>query len=64
MTRKILIAGAGPGVSGSLARLYAAEGARVGLLGVEDGVLATLADEVAAAGGAAAGGAAPGHPGR
>ncbi|TWG99264.1 NADP-dependent 3-hydroxy acid dehydrogenase YdfG [Nocardioides sp. J9] len=53
MTRNVLIAGAGPGVSGSLARLYAAEGAAVGLLGADPGVLATLADEVTAAGGSA-----------
>lgn len=53
MTRNVLIAGAGPGVSGSLARLYAAEGARLGLLGVDEGVLAQLADEVSAAGGSA-----------
>ena len=53
MTRTVLIAGAGPGVSGSLARTYAAEGARLGLLGVEEGVLARLADEVEAAGGSA-----------
>ncbi|QSR26599.1 short-chain dehydrogenase [Nocardioides aromaticivorans] len=53
MTRNVLIAGAGPGVSGSLARLYAAEGATVGLLGADQGVLATLADQVEAAGGSA-----------
>ncbi|HWJ67351.1 MAG TPA: SDR family NAD(P)-dependent oxidoreductase [Nocardioides sp.] len=53
MTRNVLIAGAGPGVSGSLARLYAAEGARLGLLGVEAGVLTTLAAEVEQAGGTA-----------
>lgn len=53
MSAKILIAGAGPGVSGSLARLFAADGAAVGLLGAEAGVLATLAAEVAAAGGTA-----------
>jgi NAD(P)-dependent dehydrogenase (short-subunit alcohol dehydrogenase family) len=51
MTRNVLIAGAGPGVSGSLARLFAAEGCRIGLLGVEEPVLARLAEEVAAAGG-------------
>lgn len=53
MSTKVLIAGAGPGVSGSLARLFAAEGASIGLLGAEEAVLATLADEVAAAGGSA-----------
>lgn len=51
MTRNVLIAGAGPGVSGSLARIYAAEGCGVGLLGTEEGVLATLASAVEAAGG-------------
>lgn len=53
MTRNVLIAGAGPGVSGSLARLYAAEGATVALLGADQAVLGTLADQVLAAGGAA-----------
>ncbi|HWJ11755.1 MAG TPA: SDR family oxidoreductase [Nocardioides sp.] len=53
MTRNVLIAGAGPGVSGSLARLYAAEGATVGLVGADVGVLTTLAGEVEAAGGIA-----------
>lgn len=53
MTRTVLIAGAGPGVSGSLARRYAAEGARLGLLGVEDGVLTRLAAEIEEAGGSA-----------
>lgn len=51
MTRNVLIAGAGPGVSGSLARLYAAEGARVALLGADAGVLSTLLTDVEAAGG-------------
>lgn len=51
MTRNVLIAGAGPGVSGSLARLYAAEGDRVGLLGADNDVLTALAREVEAAGG-------------
>lgn len=53
MTRNVLIAGAGPGVSGSLARLYAAEGATVGLLGADQDVLVTLVSQVEAAGGAA-----------
>ena len=39
----IIVVGAGPGVSGSVARLYAAHGYRAGLLGVDEGVL----DEVA-----------------
>lgn len=50
MTRNVLIVGAGPGVSGSLARLYAAEGGSVGLLGAEEDVLARLRSEVEAAG--------------
>ena len=50
MTRNVLIAGAGPGVSGSLARLYAAEGGRVALLGADEPVLATLRADVEAAG--------------
>jgi NAD(P)-dependent dehydrogenase (short-subunit alcohol dehydrogenase family) len=53
MVRNVLIAGAGPGVSGSLARLFAAEGGRIGLLGVEEAVLAELSEQVAAAGGSA-----------
>ncbi|MBU2697231.1 SDR family oxidoreductase [Pimelobacter sp. 30-1] len=50
MTRNVLIAGAGPGVSGSLARLYAAEGGRVALLGADEQVLADLRADVEAAG--------------
>lgn len=50
MTRNVLIAGAGPGVSGSLARLYATEGGRVALLGAEEQVLADLRADVEAAG--------------
>lgn len=42
----VLIVGAGPGVSGSLARLYAADGYDVGLLGVDADVLASLGDEL------------------
>ncbi|UMG92390.1 SDR family NAD(P)-dependent oxidoreductase [Nocardioides sp. TF02-7] len=53
MSRNVLIAGAGPGVSGSLARLLAREGCRVALLGVDEEVLARLAEEVAEAGGSA-----------
>lgn len=53
MTRNVLVAGAGPGVSGSLARIYAAEGARIGLLGVDEEALAQLSSEIAAAGGRA-----------
>lgn len=50
MTRNVLIAGAGPGVSGSLARLYAAEGGSVGLLGAEEDVLVALRADVESAG--------------
>lgn len=42
----VLVVGAGPGVSGSLARLYAADGYDVGLLGVDADVLASLAAEL------------------
>lgn len=42
----ILIVGAGPGVSGSLARLYAAGGFDAGLLGVDPDVLDDLGDEL------------------
>lgn len=42
----VLIVGAGPGVSGSLARLYAADGHDVGLLGVDGDVLASLGEEL------------------
>ncbi|QZY30618.1 SDR family oxidoreductase [Nocardioides coralli] len=47
MTRPVvLVAGAGPGVSGSLARTYAQDGHDVGLLGADEEVLATLAAEL------------------
>jgi len=50
MRRNVLIAGAGPGVSGSLARIYAAEGGSVGLLGAEEQVLDELRAEIDTAG--------------
>ncbi|MDN5744506.1 MAG: SDR family oxidoreductase [Nocardioidaceae bacterium] len=50
MTRNVLIAGAGPGVSGSLARRYAAEGASLGLLGVDEDVLAALGADLESVG--------------
>lgn len=53
MTRNVLVAGAGPGVSGSLARIYAAEGARIGLLGVDADALTQLSSEIRDAGGRA-----------
>lgn len=42
----ILVVGAGPGVSGSVARRFATEGYDVGLLGVDDDVLADLAGDL------------------
>jgi NAD(P)-dependent dehydrogenase (short-subunit alcohol dehydrogenase family) len=53
MTRRVLVAGAGPGVSGSLARIYAGEGARLALLGVDEQVLRALSADVSGAGGSA-----------
>lgn len=53
MSLTVLIAGAGPGVSGSLARLFAAEGAAVGLLGAERDVLDALVADVGELGGRA-----------
>ena len=46
----IVIVGAGPGVSGSVARKYAGEGYDVGLLGMDEGQLEELSDELVAAG--------------
>ncbi len=52
MTRPvILVVGAGPGVSGSVARLFAREGYDVGLLGVDEEQLVTLGGELEEAGG-------------
>jgi NAD(P)-dependent dehydrogenase (short-subunit alcohol dehydrogenase family) len=48
-----IITGAGPGVSGSLARLLAAQGHAVGLLGVDRGTVEGVAEEIRAAGGTA-----------
>jgi NAD(P)-dependent dehydrogenase (short-subunit alcohol dehydrogenase family) len=48
--KAILVVGAGPGVSGSVSRRYAREGYDVGLVGVDDAVLRTLADELRALG--------------
>jgi len=42
----ILVVGAGPGVSGSVARRFAAEGYDVGLLGVDDEVLSDLTGDL------------------
>lgn len=47
MSRSALIVGAGPGISGSLARRLAAEGYAVGLLGISADVLDPLARELA-----------------
>ena len=44
-----VVVGAGPGVSGSLARLLAREGHDLGLLGIDAEVLATLREEIEAA---------------
>ena len=49
----ILVIGAGPGVSGSVARRFAREGHDVGLVGVDEGQLVTLSGELEAAGVAA-----------
>ncbi len=51
--RGVIVVGAGPGVSGSLARLLAREGYAVGLVGVDAEVLETLSAEVVQAGGTA-----------
>lgn len=45
-TPVLLVVGAGPGVSGSLARLYASEGHDVGLVGVDPDALAALTDQL------------------
>ena len=45
-----MVVGAGPGVSGSLARRYAREGHDVALLGIDEQVLADLGDELSALG--------------
>src|SRR6478735_2005573 len=46
----IVVVGAGPGVSGSVARLFAREGYDVGLLGVDEAQLGVLSGELEAAG--------------
>lgn len=46
----IVIVGAGPGVSGSVARVFAAEGYDVGLLGTDEAQLAELGEELRAGG--------------
>ena len=48
--RAIVVVGAGPGVSGSVARRFAQEGYAAGLVGVHADVLDTLAGEVRALG--------------
>ncbi|MEP9364380.1 SDR family oxidoreductase [Nocardioides sp. CN2-186] len=48
----IVVVGAGPGVSGSVARRFAREGYDVGLLGVDEEQLVTLAGELEALGAA------------
>ncbi|SDD44071.1 SDR family NAD(P)-dependent oxidoreductase [Nocardioides lianchengensis] len=49
-TRAVVVVGAGPGVSGSLARRYAADGWSVGLVGRNVEQVALLAEELGAAG--------------
>ena len=49
----ILVVGAGPGVSGSVARRFAREGHDVALLGTDEDQLRTLAEEIGALGVAA-----------
>jgi NAD(P)-dependent dehydrogenase (short-subunit alcohol dehydrogenase family) len=46
----VLVVGAGPGVSGSVARRFAREGYDVALLGVDEAQLTALADQVEALG--------------
>ena len=46
----IVVVGAGPGVSGSVARLFAADGHDVGLLGTEEAQLVDLGEELRAGG--------------
>jgi NADP-dependent 3-hydroxy acid dehydrogenase YdfG len=45
-----MVVGAGPGVSGSVARRFAQEGYDVALLGIDEGVLTGLSDELRSAG--------------
>src|ERR687897_2112626 len=46
----IMIVGAGPGVSGSVARRFAREGYDVALVGIDEDQLTTLAEELGALG--------------
>ncbi len=46
----ILVVGAGPGVSGSVARLFARDGYDIALLGIDEDQLTALADEFRSAG--------------
>ncbi|WP_244931959.1 SDR family oxidoreductase [Nocardioides sp. W7] len=48
--RVVVVVGAGPGVSGSLAKAYAAEGWSVGLLGADGERVVELADQVSGLG--------------
>jgi NAD(P)-dependent dehydrogenase (short-subunit alcohol dehydrogenase family) len=48
--RVIVIVGAGPGVSGSVARAFAADGYAVGLLGIDEEQLGQLSEELAGRG--------------
>jgi NAD(P)-dependent dehydrogenase (short-subunit alcohol dehydrogenase family) len=44
----VMVVGAGPGVSGSVARRFAREGYDVALVGIDDGALTVLSDELRA----------------
>jgi NAD(P)-dependent dehydrogenase (short-subunit alcohol dehydrogenase family) len=46
----LMVVGAGPGVSGSVARRFAKEGYDVALLGIDEGVLSELSDELRSTG--------------
>ena len=48
--RVIVIVGAGPGVSGSVARAFAADGYAVGLLGIDEDQLGQLSEELSGRG--------------
>jgi NAD(P)-dependent dehydrogenase (short-subunit alcohol dehydrogenase family) len=51
--RVVMVVGAGPGVSGSVARRFAREGHDVGLLGIDEQVLADLGGELRSLGASA-----------
>ena len=55
-TPVIVIVGAGPGVSGSVARAFAKDGYDVGLLGMDEAQLEELSGELRAGGSSASSG--------